>query len=158
MAVKRKITDYFDTKPQPLFPIFSMPQAKKRAMKSHAERGQIEDIFVRFPHLSEEIFGLLDYKTIASCNEVNRNWFETLNNQRGYLEIFKQIFDKIEAKNPRNQDGITPLHNAAKHGHLEICKLICQSIGNKNPADNRGETPIDMALASSVKNKLRSPL
>ena len=348
MAVKRKITDYFDTKPQPLFPIFSMPQAKKRVMKSHAARGQIEDIFIRFPHLSEDIFGLLDYKTLASCNEVNRNWFETLNNQRiywilmiqkftsekfrkewmlaikkapfeilkklaelaqnysdkryssklsllhiaakageidlfqfivkkigykhfndenirestplhiaaskghlnickfiidqvddknpqskrgltpfhyatlydqfeicqlifdcighknptdyngvtpfhlaaacgnlkvcemiidkikvknpgkndgstplhaaarkGYLEIFKLIFDKIEAKNPRNQDGITPLHNAAKHGHLEICKLICQSIGDKNPADNRGETPIDMALASSVKNKLR---
>ena len=344
MASKRKITDYFDAN----------PQANKRLMKNRAERGQIENIFARFPNLSEQIFGLLDYKTLARCNKVDRNWFQTLNCQRiywikmihkstsekfckdwmlavnkapfetlkklaklarkcspknelpllhtvakvgetdlfkflvgkigykhekgscfwdntplhvaafrgrfeiyefimgqsqihdknpqnkhgstpfhyasrgeakknhhrhfevcqlifesighknpsdkngitplhhaatvgnlnicqmiiekieeknpgendgstplhvaakrGHFEIFKLIFDKIEVKNPRNQDGITPLHNAAKHGHLEICKLICSSIQEKNPFDNRGDTPIDLAMFSSVKNKLK---
>ena len=72
---KRKITDFFDTN----------PQAKKRLMKNRAERGQMEEIFQRFPNLSEEIFGLLDYKTLAGCKEVNRNWYDALNNQRIYI-------------------------------------------------------------------------
>ena len=84
---KRKITDFF----------YTNLQAKKRLMKNCAERGQIENIFAKFPSLSEEIFGLLDYKTLAICKEVDRNWFETLNNQRIYwiLLIQKSTSEKF---------------------------------------------------------------
>ena len=75
--------------------------------------------------------------------------------KEGYFEVFKLIFDKIEIKNPRSEKGITPLHSSANYGHLEICKLICSSIQDKNPVDNRGRIPLDLAIASSVKNKLK---
>ena len=48
-------------------------------------------------------------------------------------------------KNPANEDGITPLHNAARAGHLEICKLILQNVDMKNPPDSTGETLFDLA-------------
>ena len=66
----------------------------------------------------------------------------------GPLEICKLICEKTGLKNPRNEEGITPLHNAAETGKFEICKLICQSIiaEDKNPKSNNGKTPIDFAL------------
>ena len=68
VVAKRKITDYFDIN----------PQAKKRIMKNCAKRGQIEDIFSRFPTISEKILSHLDNKTLASLNTVNTVWFQNV--------------------------------------------------------------------------------
>ena len=50
-------------------------------------------------------------------------------------------------KNPCNEDGTTPLHDAAIEGHLDIVKLILDQIdNNKNPADiESGDTPLHFA-------------
>ena len=53
----------------------------------------------------------------------------------------------IGDKNPCNEDGTTPLHDAAIEGHLDIVKLILEQIdNNKNPADiESGDTPLHFA-------------
>ena len=53
--------------------------------------------------------------------------------------------ENLVDKNPRKDDGWTPLHYAAKKGHLDICKLICKNIEDKNPKDNYGLSPIFLA-------------
>ena len=142
---KRKITDFFDAN----------PQSKKRLMKNRAERGQIENIFARFPNLSEEIFGLLDYKTLARCKEVERNWFQTLNNQRIYwiqmihkstsenfrkdwmlavnkvpLESLKKVAEL--ARNNTDKKESPLLHIVAQLGEIDLFKFVAGKIGYKH--------------------------
>ena len=67
----------------------------------------------------------------------------------GHFEVFKQIFENVEDKNPQNYDKKTPLHYAAIKGHLKICKFIIGNVENKNLAINSknisNNTPIQMA-------------
>mgnify|MGYP002045167338 FL=1 len=61
------------------------------------------------------------------------------------LEIFKLIFDNVQDKEPKDKDGRTPFHHAAKYGNLEVCKLIIGETENKNPSDSAGWTPLHCA-------------
>ena len=56
------------------------------------------------------------------------------------------LIDNNEEKNPKNVDGETPLHYAAKHtfGVLEICQLIIDKVIDKNPRDECGTTLITL--------------
>ena len=55
------------------------------------------------------------------------------------------IMENIDDKNPRENDGHTPLHYAAQEGNLEICRLMMENIDDKNPVTNDGRTPQDLA-------------
>ena len=61
------------------------------------------------------------------------------------------ILANVVDKNPKNENGDTPLHQAAKNGFLEICKLICQHAKDTYPENiknNLGQTPIELACKS----------
>ena len=45
----------------------------------------MESLFGRFPHLVEDIFGLLNGKTLSCCNQINRIWSKNLEEYRLYL-------------------------------------------------------------------------
>ena len=47
--------------------------------------------------------------------------------------------------NETDEDGITPLHVAAKNGNLEIAKLLINYGADKNLRDNNGTLPIEFA-------------
>ena len=55
------------------------------------------------------------------------------------LQMFQNVFQKMEDKNPFGPLGFTPLHFAAFKGHFEICQLIINRIrmddGWTNPPD-----------------------
>ena len=44
-------------------------------------KGQFEEAFVRFPHIAEQIFEILDVQSLSKCQEVSQHWqsfiFET---------------------------------------------------------------------------------
>ena len=46
----------------------------------------------------------------------------------GKLAMSKIIIEKLEDKNPRSRNEITPLQYAAHYGHFEICQLIIKNI------------------------------
>ena len=50
----------------------------------------------------------------------------------GHTEVVKFILANVVDKNPVNEDGVTPFHEATKNGSLEICKLIHHA-KNKDP-------------------------
>ena len=45
----------------------------------------IEEIFAKLPHLSENIFGRLDDRSLVSCREVSKTWQGYVDSQRIYL-------------------------------------------------------------------------
>ena len=73
--------------------------------------------------------------------------------ENGNLPSFQKIIESMltaeivntDDFNPRDAEGQTPLHLAAKCGHLEICRLILANIVDKNPVNNDGETPSQLA-------------
>ena len=42
----------------------------------------MEQAFLRFPHLSENIFDSLDNKSLADCKEVSKSWYFYLDAQK----------------------------------------------------------------------------
>ena len=57
--------------------------------------------------------------------------------------ILMNVFDK----NPANDIGDTPLHNAAEKGFMNACVTVCKyiPIEERNPKNNAGQTPMDLA-------------
>ena len=51
----------------------------------------------------------------------------------------------VEDKNPKDESGVTPLHEAAMHGNEDIVQIIIAVVDEKNPKDNNGSTPLDEA-------------
>ena len=53
----------------------------------------------------------------------------------GNLELFEEIFELVEDKNPSHYDCPWPnaLHTAATYGHFEMCKLVLDTLEKKNP-------------------------
>ena len=59
------------------------------------------------------------------------------------------LVDRIDNKNPRNNSGTTPLHEAAEKGHIDVVKYIVANINEKNPSDKWGNTPRKLAISNS---------
>ena len=58
------------------------------------------------------------------------------------------IIRKISDKNPKDKNGNTPLHEAAKSGQLRICELLTNNINDVNPKNNEGTMPLHLAAKS----------
>ena len=65
--------------------------------------------------------------------------------KKGDFAVCQSMMEKLEDKNPRDEDGFTPLHWAAKNGHLELYQWIMEKVKDKNPRDNSGLTPLHLA-------------
>ena len=65
--------------------------------------------------------------------------------KRGNLSVCKFIIDNVDDKNPKTDNGVTPLHIAAAEGHLKLCQLIINNVEDKNPENDDGVTPLDCA-------------
>ena len=55
------------------------------------------------------------------------------------------MLNGLKNKNPRNIEGLTPLHIIAQKGILEICEVILGCVEDKNPKDSHGRTPLHFA-------------
>ena len=146
--------------------------------------------------MREQIFLLITPTDLLKCRVVSPQWNTEIN---GNPKLMKRAWSEVPAKtcikmarkgnvdffaamvkwaphpNPVNEDGVTPLEEAAKkgrpkicqliientkvedkemvcclnlaarNGHLEVCQLIMDHIENKNPADEEGDTPLHVA-------------
>ena len=74
-----------------------------------------------------------------------------ISNPANRLEMFQNIFNEEEDKNPKDFLGNTPLHIAAKDPRkLNICKLILENTQDKNPPNENYDknTPLHIAALS----------
>ena len=80
---QRKITFYFKSNQRKITDYFRFRDSPHKIWHV-AKKGQMQNLITRFPQLTEEIFGLLDYQTLVKCSEVNESWHNTAINQRLY--------------------------------------------------------------------------
>ena len=60
--------------------------------------------------------------------------------------------------NAKDDDGLTPLHDAALWGHVEIVKILLERGADPQIADNGGHIPLDYAKGSAIRSLLESAL
>ena len=51
----------------------------------------------------------------------------------------------MSKKNPGDNHGVTPLHEAARKGHFRICQLLIDNIVEKNPQTSEGDSVLQFA-------------
>ena len=60
----------------------------------------MEEVFLRFPHLSDDIFNALDNKSLANCKEVSKVWYNYLHDQkfvRGRrVRVIQEMIEKFQ--------------------------------------------------------------
>ena len=112
----------------------------------------METLFQRFPHLSQEVFDLVDNLSLAKCQEVSLPWYEFLQKQKfrkireikSVIEDFhevgnnwRKVFKSATTQNIMDlrpavgqffykaqiQDS-SPLHVAAGFGNLTLFTMI----------------------------------
>ena len=72
---------------------------------------------------------------------------------QGQLEICNLFmsYPSVE-KNPRDNNGSTPLHASASKGHFKICEVLLENAIEKNPVDRKGWTPLYLAAQNGRKD------
>ena len=58
---------------------------------------------------------------------------------------FYCMLNGLKNKNPRNHEGLTPLHIIAQKGNLKIFEFILGCVKDKNPKDSHRRTPLHYA-------------
>ena len=65
--------------------------------------------------------------------EIEQPFFHPIAAIYGQTEIFKMAMDMVEDIHPQNNNGDTPLHNAAIHNRMKIVETIVANTYEKNP-------------------------
>ena len=112
----------------------------------------MENFFMIFPQIAQQIFEQLDSKNLVNCREVAKSWQEHIDNKKlnwiqiveiptvlqyedtylhvaaktGQTEMFEMILENEEKKNPRNRFGVTPFHQICRNGFLQLAEMIVQ--------------------------------
>ena len=50
--------------------------------------------------------------------------------------------------NPKDLDGRTPLHLAAREGYTSLCEFLVKNIKDRNPKDRKGRTALHFAAVN----------
>ena len=83
----------------------------------------MESLFGRFPYLVEDIFGLLNGKTLSCCSQINKVWSKNLEEYQLYL--VKKLKSNLKIK--KLLDILTYLVEAQKSPEIQ-CKILYFSI------------------------------
>ena len=94
----------------------------------------------RFPHILDMIVEMLTDISFVKFSEASSAIIEERN------VVKKALKRQIMLQNTPNQDGISPLHIAARNGQKKICEYMMRNENIiPNPIDHLGDTPMHYA-------------
>ena len=103
----------------------------------------MEELFSRYPHISEKIFQQLDDKSLTNCREVSKSWQEFLDSKNmSWIRIVdfptSVAFGNKYISEVRYR-GNTYLHLASVTGQLAMFVMIFECEEIKNPSNSEGK-------------------
>ena len=148
---------------------FPSKQAKevKTEVKENVSPTMMNTLFVRFPHISEAIFSIVDNKSLSNSRKVNREWRSNIDNLKNRwirkiqwrtkkcdnfrnewdiamkgtpVEILKKLgvaIDKFNGFRGTNIIELSPLHIVASFGQLELFSYVLAKMKVKNPENEK---------------------
>ena len=108
----------------------------------------MEEVYLRFPHLSENIFGRLNFESLAKCKEVSRSWYQNLDNMKfltirankvkGAIEIVKKLGQIQDDQITFDMETRKQIIDHARKGsfflvHIKIMESIDSLYGSGQP-------------------------
>ena len=63
----------------------------------------------------------------------------------GDVATYMKLVENKADKNPKDEEGFTPLYHAAEKGHFTLCDFIVARVSDKNPGKSNGNTPLHIA-------------
>ena len=112
----------------------------------------METLFGRFPHLAEDIYGLLNGKTLSCCGQINNQWKESLKEYRFHL--VKKIRKLLKNQNIMYgpvEDSDKEEHQTSYKNPIETLSIFTWSTGIK-------EHPVALERNITVEQLPRSDL
>ena len=119
------------------------------------------------PHILENIFFSLDYKSFKTCMQVNKTWRELLSTASYQKRLYEILIEKqvneaelFRASKEGSVEDVkklvfnnmvdvnvqlcqeTPLIAAAGRGHPEVVKILLDGGANTNKTNRLGRTPL----------------
>ena len=108
----------------------------------------MEETFLRFDHLPEQMFKQLDDKSLVNSRVVAISWREFVDDREYPLKRFMKVISEL---NEECRNGHTPFHLACEKGQTGVAEIIIRSSAkvniDLNPKDNFGETAFHMACS-----------
>ena len=129
----------------------------------------MEEVFLRFPHLAEQIFEQIDNEHLYKCTKVDKHWNGFISGQKlPWIRMISKYIDFSEAwlifcrKSKINTLSViaktmtdydrghfpkhgNPLEFAAMTGNIEIVAELLKTQSGDQPKDEHGKTPLHHA-------------
>ena len=112
---------------------------KRKRISKHQENifnsaiNKMEEAFLRFPHLPEQIFGKLDNKSLTNARLVRASWCNFVDEREYSLTRIKDIianFDNGDSAFENRRNGETIFHYVCKQGYAGIAEIIVKKDHN----------------------------
>ena len=71
-------------------------QTKSGLVELPCTKSTMEEMFLRFSHLSENIFNALDNHTFAICKEVSKVRYSYIDDRKRKVKVIKKIIEKCQ--------------------------------------------------------------
>ena len=97
-------------------------EKKQKLVKNSYNR--MDEAFLRFPHLPEQIFAKLDNKSLINSRVVSDSWHNFID-EREYP--WKRFKDVVADLNEKCVYGETPFHLACENGQAGIAEMIMKN-------------------------------
>ena len=131
---------------------------------------KMDDLMLKCPHLSEQIFQKLDDSSLFKCREILKSWKTLIDGKNypwlrvvniptilkkkdrylhlaaetGQIEAFKIASNKEKNMNIKNRCGETSFHLACKKGRSMIVQFILKKSGVQINSDTKNNQTIDL--------------
>ena len=117
---------------------------------SNPSQISLEDLFLRYPHLSEAILNKLDDKALVECKNVSRTWCNVIDGQRFlWIRILKKYIQKRKKCNEIKYSSLDIWKKAVDKTPIKIIKELALSVWKTNKEnarlkleDRAGDSPL----------------
>ena len=93
----------------------------------------MEEIILRFPHIGEQIFKLLDDKSLAESREVSRSWQQFINEEKFYYQTIAKMIEEKKQELDKLGLRFPPIYYLAISGQTGLFFEALEIEKEKNP-------------------------